>query len=538
MSGPTPRRTLVTSADTDLGRAFVRRLHALGDELVLAGGERGALEALAAELDATSEDPRPEVLPGDLADVDDLDLVVRRLETDVRPIDLLVVGPAAPSPDGLPGADPEEVRAALDRSAGAALGLVRAALPGMIARGHPGPGGVITVAGPAAYLSAPGAAGIDGAAQAYVAMLTESLAQALARDGLTLTTVCPTPPQPGTGHGEHTVLDAVPLRVAPPDADAVVAAALADHAAGRALSVPGVGAKTVVGVSRLVPFPALRAAAGFRRSSPVAAWRGRRGPRGPREGTALVTGASSGIGATFAEHLAVAGHDLVLVARDTQRLDATAERLRERYGIEVEVLVADLAAAAGRRKVADRLALPERPIGLLVNNAGYATAGEFLDTDPAVLRANYEVNMGAVLELTAAALPGMVARGRGDVVNVSSVAGFLPGRGSVYSAGKTYVTALSRNVALSVDGTGVRVMALCPGFTRTEFHARLGEDRWGPEWLWLDADQVVTEGMADLEAGKAVSVPGAVYKAIVGVARVVPRALLRALAARTATGRG
>jgi uncharacterized protein len=285
-----------------------------------------------------------------------------------------------------------------------------------------------------------------------------------------------------------------------------------------------------------VPFPALRAAAGRRRGSAAAAWRARRGPRGPREGTALVTGASSGIGAAFAEHLAADGHALVLVARDSERLETTAERLRQRHGVDVEVLVADLALAAGRRRVADRLG--ERPVGLLVNNAGYGTAGEFVDTDPAVLRANYEVNMVAVLELTAAALPGMVARGRGDVLNVSSVAGFLPGRGSVYSAGKAYVTALSRNLALSVDGTGVRVMALCPGFVRTEFHARLGQDRSGPDWLWMDADRVVSEGMHDLEAGKAVSVPGAVYKAIVGVTRVVPRALLRALAARSASGRG
>ncbi|MDD7965659.1 SDR family oxidoreductase [Actinomycetospora sp. DW7H6] len=265
--------------------------------------------------------------------------------------------------------------------------------------------------------------------------------------------------------------------------------------------------------------------------------RSRRGPRGARDGTALVTGASSGIGAAFAEHLAVAGHDLVLVARDAGRLESLAERLRARYGVGVEVLVADLAATAERRRVAERLDAG-RPITLLVNNAGYATAGEFVDTDPAALRANYEVNMAAVLELTAAALPGMVARGRGDVVNVSSVAGFLPGRGSVYSAGKTYVTALSQNLALTLDGTGVRVMALCPGFTRTEFHARLGQERQGPDWLWLDADTVVSEGLDDLEAGKAVSVPGAVYKTIVGATRMVPRALLRALAARTATGRG
>ena len=535
MSGPTPRRTLVTGADTDLGRAFVRRLHAAGDELVLAGGERDALETLAGELSGLSG-PRPEVLPGDLADELDLDLVVRRLLTGTRPIDLLVVGPTPPSTRALPEADVAEVRAALDRSAGAVLALLRAALPGMISRRHPGPGGAITVTGPAGYLPVPGPAGLDGAAQAYIGMLTEALAHTFSRDGLALTTVCPTPPH--VEKERWRLAGAMPLHVAPPDADAVAAAALADHAAGRALCVPGVGPRALVGVSRLVPFPAVRVAAGLRRGSLPQALRGRRGPRGARPaGIALVTGGSSGIGATYAEHLASAGHDLVLVARDAIRLEEVADRLRAQ-AVRVDVLVADLATAAGRAKVAERVAAPERPIDLLVNNAGFATAGEFVDTDPAALRANYEVNMAAVLELTAAALPGMVARGRGDIVNISSVAGFLPGRGSVYSAGKSYVTALSRTLALTLVDTGVRVMALCPGYTRTEFHARLGQERSGPEWLWMDADEVVAEGMADLEAGKAVSVPGAVYKTIVGVTRVMPRALLRALAARSASGRG
>ncbi|WP_433030922.1 SDR family NAD(P)-dependent oxidoreductase [Actinomycetospora sp. CA-053990] len=288
--------------------------------------------------------------------------------------------------------------------------------------------------------------------------------------------------------------------------------------------------------ARAVPGGTGRRRAAARFPAPGAAGPAR-APGARPAGIALVTGGSSGIGATYAEHLASAGHDLVLVARDAIRLEEVADRLRAQ-AVRVDVLVADLATVAGRAKVAERVAATERPIDLLVNNAGFPTAGEFVDTDPAALRANYEVNMAAVLELTAAALPGMVARGRGDIVNISSVAGFLPGRGSVYSAGKSYVTALSRTLALTLVDTGVRVMVLCPGYTRTEFHARLGQERSGPEWLWMDADEVVAEGMADLEAGKAVSVPGAVYKTIVGVTRVMPRALLRALAARSASGRG
>ena len=256
--------------------------------------------------------------------------------------------------------------------------------------------------------------------------------------------------------------------------------------------------------------------------------------------TALVTGASSGIGTEFAVALAARGYDLVLVARDEPRLKALADRLGDR-GTHADVLVADLADATARARVERRLAEPgdgEAPIDLLINNAGYATTGEFVDTDPAALAANHEVNVTTVLLLSRAALPGMVARGHGGVINLSSVAGFLPGRGSVYGAGKAYVTQLSQNLFMSVAGTGVHVMALCPGYTKTEFHERLGQGRPGPGFLWLEADRVVSDALADFAKGKALSIPGAVYKAIVAGSRLAPLRAVQILARRSASGRG
>jgi short-subunit dehydrogenase len=255
---------------------------------------------------------------------------------------------------------------------------------------------------------------------------------------------------------------------------------------------------------------------------------------------ALVTGASSGIGTEFASQLAGRGYDLVLVARDEARLESLATQLRRR-GARAEVLVADLADVSARARVERRLAEPaddEAPVDLLVNNAGYGTAGEFTETDPAVLAANHEVNVTAVMLLCRAALPGMVARGRGGVINLSSVAGFLPGRGSVYGAGKAYVTALSQNLYMSVYGTGVHVMALCPGYTKTEFHQRLGQGRPGPGFLWLEADRVVRDALADFDRRRELSVPGAVYKAIVAGSRLTPLPILQRLARRSASRRG
>ncbi|MEU0481195.1 SDR family oxidoreductase [Streptosporangium sp. NPDC006013] len=234
--------------------------------------------------------------------------------------------------------------------------------------------------------------------------------------------------------------------------------------------------------------------------------------------TALITGATAGIGAAFARRLAADGFSLVLVARDEKRLTSVAEELRLRYGVSSEVLTADLATEEGLEAVERRL---REGVDLLVNNAGFGHRGHFLDVPVEEEVRMLKLHCEAVLRLTLAALPGMRERDRGAVINVASVAAFLPG-GS-YSASKAWVVNFSESMAVELTGSRVRVMALCPGFVHTEFHERASIDKSGiPGFLWLSADNVAREAMRDLARGVLVSVPDLRYKAIVGVSRLLP----------------
>ncbi|MEN8653852.1 SDR family oxidoreductase [Streptomyces sp. 21So2-11] len=248
--------------------------------------------------------------------------------------------------------------------------------------------------------------------------------------------------------------------------------------------------------------------------------------------TALITGATAGIGAAFARRLATDGHNLVLVARDAKRLHEQATELHDRHGIEAEVLTADLSTEDGIAAVEARLSDRKQPVDLLVNNAGFGNKGRFLEVPMADELTMLKVHCEAVLRLTAAACVGMKERGRGGVVNVASVAAFVP-RGT-YGASKSWVVQFTQGVARDLSGSGVRLMALCPGFVRTEFHERagMGTDNI-PDWMWLDADKLVSSAMGDLARGKTLSVPDPRYKALMGAVKLAPRGLLGGISSRT-----
>ena len=242
--------------------------------------------------------------------------------------------------------------------------------------------------------------------------------------------------------------------------------------------------------------------------------------------TALVTGASSGIGAAFARRLAEAGYHLILVARRETRLAALAAEVRQDFGVKAEILVADLADPAGVKLVEERVA-GQDPLALLVNNAGFGTRSRFANIDPTRTLDMIHVHIIATVRLSRAALPGMIARKKGAIINVSSLAGFVPLPGSVtYSATKAYLNSFSQALQIELAGSGVQVQALCPGFTYTEFHGPpgpTGYNRGGfPKPMWMTTEAVVDGSLKALERGQVVYVPGLVNRLLTALIYLSP----------------
>lgn len=240
---------------------------------------------------------------------------------------------------------------------------------------------------------------------------------------------------------------------------------------------------------------------------------------------ALVTGASSGIGRAFAVRLAADGHDLVIVARDVERL----KELAEEVPTDVEVFPADLTDPVALSEVESRASLRDRPIDLLVNNAGFGTTGKFAELPIEGEEKEIRLNIVALVRLTRAALPEMIERGRGGIINVASVAGFQPTSGtSTYGATKAFVINFTEALHEEVRGTGVKIQVLCPGFTRTEFQARASYDAARvPGVAWMSPEAVVDASVRALARGKAICIPGAVNQIAAAAGRLAPRGVVR-----------
>ncbi|QNN82809.1 SDR family NAD(P)-dependent oxidoreductase [Brachybacterium sp. Z12] len=248
--------------------------------------------------------------------------------------------------------------------------------------------------------------------------------------------------------------------------------------------------------------------------------------------TSLITGASSGLGTEYAHQLARRGDHLVLVARDAARLEELAAELTRAGAAEVEVLSADLSSPDGIAAVVERLTDEARPVETLINSAGFGLPLAFerndIEDEARHLRLHVEVPM----RLMHAALPGMLARRSGTILNISSASAVMPR--STYAAVKSWQVMFSRWASSQYRSRGVTVTAVCPGYTHTDFHARLGlakGEEGIPDWLWLEAPRVVSESLRDVARAKAVSVPSRRYKAIYTAARLAPDGLMARLAA-------
>lgn len=254
----------------------------------------------------------------------------------------------------------------------------------------------------------------------------------------------------------------------------------------------------------------------------------------------LVTGASSGIGAAFARQLAALGHDLVLTARRVDRLEAMAAELRERHATQVTVLPHDLADPAAPQALCDELDRRGLRVDWLVNNAGYGVPGRFDANDWPVHADFLRVLLTAPTELAWRLLPGMRQRGYGRIINVASLAGHVPAPAghTLYAASKAYLIKFSQALALENSACGVHVSALCPGFTWSEFHdvtgTRAKMDKL-PGYMWLTADEVVRRGIAAVERGDAVYIPGRINRFIKTALQLMPDRLALRLSARQGT---
>lgn len=264
---------------------------------------------------------------------------------------------------------------------------------------------------------------------------------------------------------------------------------------------------------------------------------GRSNTMPPPKRLSLVTGASSGIGAAFAQALARRGHDLVLVARRAERLHALAAGLRQQHGVETHVYPADLADPAAPAQLADALDRDGLAVDWLINNAGYGVPGTFEASDWDTHAAFLQVMVRAPTELAWRLLPGMRARGYGRIVNVASLAGLVPGTAghTLYGASKAYLIRFSQSLALENRPRGVHVSALCPGFTWSEFHDITGTRSLVgklPRVMWQDAEAVVREGIAAVERGQAVHVCGRFNRMIKALNELAPDRLALWLSAR------
>lgn len=246
----------------------------------------------------------------------------------------------------------------------------------------------------------------------------------------------------------------------------------------------------------------------------------------PSYRTALVTGASAGLGAEFSRQLAAAGTNLIIVARRQERLEALAAELGARHGVSVDVVPADLTSPDGVESVRRRIAAAET-LDLLINNAGFGGAGIFSKSSVAYDQSMIRVHIDAAVSLARASLDGMIARGRGAIINVASVAAFSPVSGPIYGGAKAFLVKFTEGLHYELRGKGVRVQALCPGMTHTEFHDVVAMDKSViPAFMWMTAGEVVRISLKALRRGQVICIPGLKNRLISAPMRCAPTAWL------------